>query len=151
MGNIIIKSGTDFREVTLNKVKVKKKNHFDDNIHHVQHEEQRVNHFVTSLYKDCVVLNVETQLIQVTNNMPEDDNIAVYIKELEAQTEEKFRQVIGYLATPVDARFNIVRHESAPINNFVADLVRIYMNTDCSIINSGSLRIDSIINEGELT
>jgi 5'-nucleotidase len=30
-------------------------------------------------------------------------------------------------------------------------LMRIFMQTDCCVINSGSLRMDSVINEGEIT
>lgn len=82
--------------------------------------------------------------------MKEDEQIAKYVNMLESKTEEKFKQVIGVLVAPVDARFCMVRNYSISISNFVADLIKIYMNTDCALINSGSLRIDSVINAGEL-
>ncbi len=87
----------------------------------------------------------------MTKSIKEDETVLKFVSVLEAKTEEKFRQVIGYLGTAVDARFSMVRNKSIPISNFVADLVNIYMDTDVTIINSGSLRIDSVINEGELT
>ncbi len=82
--------------------------------------------------------------------MKQDESVVKLINLLESKTEEKFKIVVGHLASPVDVRFSMVRNQSIPISNFVADLVNIYMDTDITIINSGSLRIDSIINEGEL-
>jgi hypothetical protein len=62
-----------------------------------------------------------------------------------------FKQVIAYLQIKIDAKFTTVRSQSCPISNFIADLCTIYMNTDLGLYNSGTLRIDSEINEGEFT
>jgi 2',3'-cyclic-nucleotide 2'-phosphodiesterase (5'-nucleotidase family) len=107
--------------------------------------------YKTVINKSDYYFSVQTSLVRVTSDVQEDEFIHSIIKEFENQTEEKFKEVIGCLANQVDAKFEVVRNQSCPINNFVADICRIYMNTDCCIINSGSLRIDSIINEGDLT
>lgn len=102
-------------------------------------------------HKRGLKIKIDTELLTVTKNLKEEESVAKFVNFYEEKTEEKFKQIIGYLATPIDCRFSMVRYQSLPISNFVADLVRIFMNTDCVIINSGTLRIDSIINEGEFT
>ena len=151
-GGLAIKSGTDFRELTVNRVKVITKK-IPDNI--VEYKSSTINKsetlFETTIEKGTYTLIVETELIRVVESMKEDENIKKFVLSLEEKTDEKFKEIISHLLSPIDARFTEVRKHCLPISNFVADLVNVYMHTDCTIINSGSLRIDSIINEGELT
>jgi 2',3'-cyclic-nucleotide 2'-phosphodiesterase (5'-nucleotidase family) len=149
-GNLILKSGTDFRELTLNKVKFIKNNN-QGILYQSSSKNLSEVHYFVSLNKGEYRLDIETELMRVTQNMKEDETISNFVSALEEKTEEKFKQIIGYLASPIDARFSFIRNFSMPISNFLGDVIRIYMNTDCLIINSGTLRIDSIINEGELT
>lgn len=150
-GGIILKSGTDFRELTLNKVKVHKKTTCDTGSFNVQHTTLSETKNKIKAFKEKINFVVETELFHVTSRILEDEETAEFLKIIDQKTEEQFKRIIGYLSCEVDARFNVVRHESCPINNFVADLIKIFMNTDCCLINSGSLRLDSIINEGEIT
>lgn len=153
----MLKSGTDFREMTLNKVTYTKKNNNRNShsvdVNKIMMETKNISEteFITIIDKDHYKLIIETTLLRVTKELQEDEKVSKFIHQLNLKTEEKFKQVIGYLDSFVDARFTVVRNVSCPISNFVADLVRIYMNTDTCIINSGSLRMDSTINEGELT
>ena len=147
--NIILKSGTDFRELTFNKVKVFNKDKYTfEEVFKKFSSPEKMNVFIE---KDKYILNVNTKSIQVTKNIEEDEVIKKYAKEIDDKLEEKFKQVIGRLFNEVDARFNIVRYESTSISDFVADLMNIYMDTEVCLINSGSLRIDSIIYPGEIT
>jgi 5'-nucleotidase len=155
-GNVTIKSGTDFRELTFNKVK-----YFKNNLNVMDDlNEKRIKCFSEKLSeKDYFSMidkqehsfSVETQLIRVHKSLPEDELIKEFANFINEKTHEKFKIVIGRIATRIDAQFLCVRRNSLPISNFVTDLLRIYMNTDCAILNSGSLRIDSYINEGEIT
>lgn len=149
-----MKSGTDFRELTFNKLKFIKI-YPETNCANIEYRSEFKNLseriYQTTIYKGSYKLIVETEHIFVTKSVKEDEMISKFVNLLEAKTEEKFKQVIGFLASPIDARFSMVRRGSIPINNFIADLVNIYMNTDCTIINSGTLRADSIISEGPLT
>jgi 5'-nucleotidase len=152
--SILLKSGTDFRELTYNKLKIIKFSP-ELNSSNVEYSSEfknlseRVYH--TTINKGNYKLIIETEYALVTKSVKEDETILKFVNLLEAKTEEKFKQVVGFLASPVDARFSMVRSGSIPINNFIADLVNIYMNTDCTIINSGTLRADSILSEGELS
>jgi 5'-nucleotidase len=147
--SIIIKSGTDFRELTLNKVKLYKRNSVDVSL--LKNEKISEHKFKYYLVKGDVVIGLESELLEVVKALPEDEYVAKVVHEFEMKTEETFKQVIGFLHKPVDAKFATIRSSSTSISNFMADLMRLFMNTDMCLINTGSLRMDSTINEGEVT
>ncbi len=140
--NVIIKSGTDFRELTLNTVRLSK---YKQDIKPINNSDH-----ITYFDKNDYTILIDTQSIKVTKDLPKNEKINKLAKLLQDQTEQEFKTVIGRLSNTIDARFPSVRTRSLPITNFVCDLLRIYMNTDCSFLNSGTLRIDSDIQEGEL-
>jgi len=155
-GNVTIKSGTDFRELTFNKIKFfkKKSNEFENlNEKRIKCYSEKLSEkdYFALIDKQEYSFSIETELIKVQKLLPEDDLIKEFANLINEKTKEKFNTVIGKIATRVDAQFLSVRRNSLPISNFVTDLLRIYMNTDCAILNSGSLRIDSYINEGQIT
>ena len=45
---------------------------------------------------------------------------------------------------------NVIRTTEASIGNFLADLANTYNKTDCTIINSGSIRYGKMVKAGEL-
>ncbi len=148
--NMMLKSGTDFRELTFNSVKIFSTNDsipLEGNGIHKQSETE----FVTVIKKGKLKYVISTELLNVTSDIKEDETIQKICSEIDAKTEEKFKVVIAHFAAELDARFSMVRNQSIPVSNFIADVIRIYMNTDVVIINSGSVRIDSVINEGDLT
>jgi 2',3'-cyclic-nucleotide 2'-phosphodiesterase (5'-nucleotidase family) len=149
-----IKSGTDFRELTVNHVKIYNSHNVineADIIYKATSVKKSETLFVTILEKGNYALAVETELIRIVETMNEDETIRKYVQSLEEKTKEKFKQVIGHLSSPVDARFTEIRNRCLPLGNFIADIVKIFMHTDCVLKNSGALRIDSVINQGELT
>ena len=114
-------------------------------------EKKSENDFFAMIDKKEHSVSIETKLLTVNKSIPEDNSIKEFADVLNEKTREKFKIVIGRLATSVDAQFISVRSRCLPISNFVTDLLKIYMNTDCAILNAGSLRIDSYINEGDVT
>jgi 5'-nucleotidase len=62
----------------------------------------------------------------------------------------KMEQPIGYTGVDLDARFEMIRTRETNISNLIADVMKVMYDTDIAIINSGSLRIDSVIPEGVL-
>ncbi len=147
--NLIIKSGTDFRELTLTKFSLQE---YEGEIcSSSQYNFQNLGRkFYTQIFKGNRLYKIETERLEVCSHMKEDENITKFANNLQDQTQEKFKQVLCVLNSPVEARFSSVRTKSLPISNFISDLVNIYMATDCTLINSGSLRMDSIISAGEL-
>ncbi len=142
-----MKSGTDFRELTLNKLKLYNKEKYSLEELKKQENLNERNIYITN---DKYIINVKTELIQIVKEIEEDETILKHWKSIEVDIEEKFRLIIGHLHNEVDSRFDIVRCKCTSISNFIADLMRIYMDTDIAILNSGSLRIDSTIEKGEI-
>ena len=58
--------------------------------------------------------------------------------------------VVGYTEVDLDTRFSQVRTRETNYGNFVADLARAYFDSDCCVINSGSIRNDAMIKSGLL-
>ena len=59
--------------------------------------------------------------------------------------------VIAYTKSPIEARFKMIRTQETNLGNMVADVVRNSVGTDLVLINTGSLRADSLFTVGALT
>lgn len=59
--------------------------------------------------------------------------------------------ILGYTDVDLDTRFSQVRTKQTNYGNFMADLARLYYDSDCCIINSGAIRNDALIKAGPLT
>ena len=57
----------------------------------------------------------------------------------------------SYLEESVDTGFSSVRNEENPIGNFICDLMKKELSTDCAIINSGNIRADKVYDAGFMT
>jgi 5'-nucleotidase len=64
--------------------------------------------------------------------------------------EESMKMVVGFVDCPLDCRFTQIRTEGTNASEFIADIARIAADADICILNSGTLRIDSIISEGPI-
>ena len=53
--------------------------------------------------------------------------------------------VLGYTEVDLDIREHQMRTHETNDGNFLCDLARLYNNTDCCIMNSGSIRYDNIV------
>lgn len=59
--------------------------------------------------------------------------------------------IVGYCDVDLDTRFSQVRTKETNYGNFLADLVRLYFDSDCCIINSGAIRNDALLKSGPIT
>ncbi len=148
-GNLILKSGTDFRQFSLNKVKMYKKVE-ENTLNSEELVNTAKNLYTTKIFKDNCIIEIETEIKEVTSKSENDQKIEKIVEFYSSQLEEKFENEIGYFYERIDARFEVVRSQNTPIANFISDIVNTYMNSDVTILNTGGLRIDSIINEGIL-
>jgi len=57
---------------------------------------------------------------------------------------------VGYTAVDLDARFASIRTSETNIGNFVCDSMRESTKADVAILNSGTLRADTVIPKGQL-
>lgn len=62
-----------------------------------------------------------------------------------------FDEVMAYTECPLETRFTKIRKQESNYGNFLADLARLYYDSDLAAINSGMVRNDVIIQPGKLT
>ena len=101
--------------------------------------------------KKDYAFSLNSELYYITKNLEEDLEVKEIVKYYQEIIKEEFKIKIGHIYKPIDARFEIVRSTGSAIGNFICDVTKMYSNSDICFINSGTLRIDNIIEEGTLT
>ena len=142
--NLILKSGTDFRQFSINKLKIYKNGEKNN----LEQEIDSSGKYLTKLFKNNFLIEIETEIKNINSFCEKNEKIEKIVEFYNSQLMSKFNLNIGYLYEIIDARFEIVREQNTPISNFIADLVNLYMNSEISLLNSGCLRMDSLIKEG---
>lgn len=108
----IVKSGTDFRDLTKVELKIGADKKFDLAWEHVE----------------------------VTRQIPADENAVALVTEYgKLVAGKKLNKILGKIKTPLDGRFQIIRTEESNLSNWIADVVRDTMRADVCIINSGKI------------
>eukprot|EP00299_Pterocystis_sp_00344_P009867 c4287_g1_i1.p1 GENE.c4287_g1_i1~~c4287_g1_i1.p1 ORF type:complete len:549 (-),score=128.24 c4287_g1_i1:15-1661(-) len=117
--SLVVKSGTDFRELSLVEVRIA------DN----QRVEASYERFVP------------------TPETVSDPNMVELIARYTegSSTPEK---VLGETSVALDSTFKSIRSKETNIANFVADAIQLALKTDVVLLNSGSFRADSMIQPG---
>jgi 5'-nucleotidase len=162
--NIVLKSGSDFHEITLNKLKIISKNDISQS-ELKKHEKKfgplnvsikeicdtEGNHINVLINKEKAFIEIETKMYEIRSNLPESYKVKEIVNNYQKLVEEKFKKEIFHLHRSINAKFSFVRSQNTELGNFLSDLMRFYLACDCVILNSGSIRIDSTIGEGSLT
>lgn len=141
----IIKSGTDFRQfskislsftteprITVEEVKVTKS--YEEDPAMTKHLEK---------YSGSLFRTFKFQYLQVLNKMVFSPMAGVF--------EGKLNEVLGCFAVPLDGRFSSVRTGETNLGNWICDVVLAATNADCVLINSGTLRSDTVHAAGDFT
>ena len=151
--NAVIKSGSDFKILTFNKIKVFKnlnkeeKSNLSKSNYIADDKENCKLFFDKEDYSFCL----ENELHYITKNLEEDLETKEIVGKYQEIIKEEFKTKIGHIYKPVDARFDVVRSTSSSIGNFICDVTRIFSNTEVCIMNSGTLRLDAVMEQGVLT
>eukprot|EP00892_Ulva_mutabilis_P009954 jgi/Ulvmu1/7330/UM035_0119.1 len=125
---LLFKSGTDFRELSL--------------IHMSRDDSRWV---------------VDYERIVVDSHVPEDPSIAQLVAEHSQELDKQLDAPAGPTAVPLDGRFVMVRTREVNLGNLVADIALTALNVDprlpvdCTLINSGTLRSDTVHAAGQLS
>ena len=133
---LLCKSGTDFREFSIIKIRM---NCSEESLLSEPHES---------------VINHKKQLImscsktQITSDFEPDESLQKVIDGFWEDLNQKMDRPAGFSGVDLDARFGEVRSKETNIANFVADIVRYSSSADVAILNSGCLRTDGIIPAG---
>ncbi|KAH7929948.1 Metallo-dependent phosphatase [Leucogyrophana mollusca] len=126
----IVKSGTDFRSYSIirllvSRVKGQAKVH-----------EARVHH---------------KRDLSLPKKYPEDSEIRGILSSVQDRVASVSGSRLFRTASALDGRTSVIRNAETNLGNLLADTVRAYYGTDIAFVNSGSIRCDRIIPEGELT
>ncbi|EFJ51913.1 hypothetical protein VOLCADRAFT_103101 [Volvox carteri f. nagariensis] len=121
--NLLVKSGTDFRDLSVVEVE------FDEGS------------------KDP---RLSVERIPIDSSIPEDPAMKAIVDENLKVMGERMAEEVGETLEPLDGRFQTVRSRESNLGNFVTDVWRKEAKADMVITNSGSLRSDMIHPEGKL-
>ena len=90
------------------------------------------------------------ELIDITGVEDYDQSLKEYVDEkLEAYQREN-EKIVGYTLVPLETRFSRIRRKETNYGNFLTDLIRAYYDIDAVTIQSGSIRMDAVIEPGPL-
>jgi 5'-nucleotidase len=137
----VIKSGTDFRDLT----------------------EVRIS-FPAPLEGDAATgadgifrpyprgtVKVSTTRHKIVASLPEDPGMKAILSAYLDSREKAMAVPLGLVECSLDARFSMVRTRETNAGNLVADLVRKTLHGDVALINGGTLRADRMQGPGEYT
>ena len=84
------------------------------------------------------------EMLPVTPKAQANMNVMKIATEAEETLYASMENVIGHFKNAVDARSSFLRTGEAPLGNFVADSMRWFLRTDAALINSGSIRSNTV-------
>lgn len=116
----IIKSGSDFKELSFIDVEVGDK------------------FFVKSIQK-----------LTINSSIPEDMEVKKIVEHHLASATKKLEKKLGKTKVDLDGRHDTVRNKESNLGNLLCDILLKYVHADCAILNGGSLRSDKIHPAGD--
>lgn len=120
-GKFIIKSGTDFRQ--LSKIDLT----FGSNRVNIDIKEVDIN----------------------STDFDEDIELKQQIEKYSDVIQARMDKVLGHFMCDLDGRFSSIRNHETNLGNFVTDIMLACTHSDLAILNSGTLRSDQIHLKGE--
>lgn len=106
---------------------------------------------LTLLVQNGDVIDHKFTRHEITADTPEDPEIKALMDSYTAQLDEKFGEVIGYTAVPLDSVKSNNRLRETGLANYIGDVTRAYLGADITITNGGNIRADKIFEPGPLT
>lgn len=95
--------------------------------------------------------NVECDFLRIDHSWQPDPKMEALVAKENAKFAKGLERVLGRIEVPLDGRFDMIRTQETNLGNFVTDVMLTAVEADCALLNSGSLRIDSIIPAGDFT
>jgi len=96
-------------------------------------------------------LDVKWALIAVTDEIPDQPEVAALVKQYEAAMAAQLNVPAGETRLPLDTRNDLVRTQESAVGNLIADLIRAAVQADVALVNGGAIRGNAIIPAGPLT
>lgn len=94
--------------------------------------------------------HIEARMLDIDGDIVEDPRVVEIIATLESDLAKKMDKVIGYTEVALDARVTEIRMGEAVVGNFICDIMMHEFDTDCAMLNSGTIRSDDVIPVGPI-
>jgi len=127
-GTYVLKSGTDFRDITALQLE------FTDSAESGSKAFQVIDH----------------KHVEIDSSIVEDPEMKVFVDGCMSKLGAAMDLVVGATAVDLDSRFASIRTKETNIGNFVTDVMRHALKADVAMLNSGTLRADAVIEQGEI-
>ncbi|XP_028410070.1 uncharacterized protein LOC114532703 [Dendronephthya gigantea] len=92
---------------------------------------------------------IQSKKHEITKDVPENPEIKIVVNKYLDIVKEKMETVLGNIEVELDGRFRSIRTKETNLGNLIADIMRNVTQADVSLINSGTLRSDTIHPPGE--
>jgi len=119
-GTFVLKSGTDFRQFSKVTLDFSKE-----------------------------PIQVEIEAVDVTKSYEPDNELDKALEKYTGVVKGKMTEVLGELGCTLDGRFSSVRTAETNLGNLVTDIMVAAVGAECAILNSGTLRSDTLHPEGD--
>jgi len=159
----IIKSGTDFREFSLIKIKLNSTQYNNTTLSNDTADCKRSLSLLSNgvdnsaviennaiVGKRSILSDISIDRINCRKCKPDDD-LAKELEKFVSQIDEKMGKVLGQFNCDLDGRFSSIRRYETNLGNFVTDIMLASTHADLAILNSGTLRSDRIHPKGDFT
>jgi 5'-nucleotidase len=127
-----LNSGTDFSDFTAIRI---------------EGRESQVIDASTGMYYPLKTVSTR---YQISNDMPEDSEIAAIVKAIQSDVQKSMNSVVGTSKVDLDARFSQIRTKETNVANFLASVMARATDADIALLNSGSIRADRILPKGDI-
>ena len=95
---------------------------------------------------------VTVENVKITGKFEKDPYMEEHIESYAKEFNDKLDRVIGYSDVDLEGRFVYLRSEETNLANWISDIVWTeHEDVDLCLINSGTLRYNSVISKGEIT
>ncbi|MBA2340289.1 MAG: 5'-nucleotidase C-terminal domain-containing protein [Pyrinomonadaceae bacterium] len=95
--------------------------------------------------------SIDWEIIPVTNEVPDEPQVAILIAEYEKRLSAELDKVVGSTGVQLDARQETNRSRETNLGSFVADAYRQALKADVALLNGGSIRTNATFGPGALT
>ncbi len=152
-GNVVVKSGCDFRNVSYIKVKAGQLSPEEkENVPSVVIDDSNVKTDQEYFYElKGGEFKIKIQKWDITKSIEPDVKIKEQIAQFYEELDKELKVVNCFLDAELDTKFSSIRTKETPIGNFLADLMMREHNSDCAIMNGGNIRADQIYDAGKFT
>lgn len=99
----------------------------------------------------CQNISIGWERIIIDTSIPEDMEMSAIVEQYKSLADSQMDTPLGRTFLDLDARFDSVRSRESNIGNLLADVMRLGLNADVAFLNGGTIRSDMVHTAGRLT